>query len=63
VRLVEAYGLWHSKRWAWIFGMISAGLYIPIEIFELAKRANWAEAVLFLVNLLILIVLLRGRPR
>jgi uncharacterized membrane protein (DUF2068 family) len=63
VRLVEAYGLWYSKRWAWIFGMISAGLYIPIEIFELAKRANWAEAVLFLVNLLILVVLLRGRPR
>jgi uncharacterized membrane protein (DUF2068 family) len=63
VRLVEAYGLWYGKRWAWTFGMISAGLYIPIEIFELAKRANWAEAVLFLVNLLILVVLLRGRPR
>lgn len=63
VRLVEAYGLWYGKRWAWIFGMISAGLYIPIEIFELTKRVNWAEAVLFLVNVLILVVLLRGRPR
>lgn len=63
VRLVEAYGLWYGRRWAWIFGLISAGLYIPIEIFELAKRVNWAEAVLFLVNVLILFVLLRGRPR
>src|SRR6476660_9510938 len=35
IRLVEAYGLWHGKRWAWIFGMVSAGLYLPIEIFEL----------------------------
>ncbi len=63
VRLVEAYGLWYGRRWAWIFGLISAGLYIPIEIFELAKRINWAEAALFLVNVLILVVLLRGRPR
>jgi uncharacterized membrane protein (DUF2068 family) len=63
VRLVEAYGLWYGKRWAWIFGLISAGLYIPIEIFELAKRVSLAEVVLFLINVLILIVLLRGRPR
>jgi uncharacterized membrane protein (DUF2068 family) len=62
-RWVEAYGLWYGKRWAWVFGIISATLYVPIEIFELAKRVNWAEAVLFLLNLLILVVLLRGRPR
>jgi hypothetical protein len=29
----------------------------------LAKRVNWAEAVLFFANVLILVVLLRGRPR
>lgn len=63
VRLVEAYGLWHRKRWAWIFGMASAGLYIPIEIFELAKRINWAGMILFLTNVLILIVLWRGRVK
>ena len=40
IRLVEAYGLWHGKRWAWIFGMASAGLYLPIEIFELIKHVN-----------------------
>ena len=63
VRWVEAYGLWYGKRWAWIFGIISATLYVPIEIFELAKRVNWAETVLFLLNLLILVVLLQSRPR
>ena len=63
IRLVEAYGLWHGKRWAWIFGMVSAGLYIPIEIFELVKRVNWVEAALFLINVLILVVLLRGRTQ
>lgn len=62
VRWVEAYGLWYGKRWAWIFGMISVTLYIPIEIFQLVERINWAEAVLFLANVLILVVLLGGRP-
>lgn len=63
VRLVEAYGLWHGRRWAWMFGTASAGLYIPIEIFELIKRANWTEAILLLANVLILIFLWRGRAR
>ena len=62
-RLVEAYGLWYGRRWAWIFGIASAGLYIPIEVFELSKHVNWAEAILFLTNVLIMIFLLRGRAR
>jgi uncharacterized membrane protein (DUF2068 family) len=60
-RVIEAYGLWHSKRWAWRFGVASAGLYVPIEVFELAKQVNWAEMVLLLINVLILIALWRGR--
>jgi uncharacterized membrane protein (DUF2068 family) len=63
VRLIEAYGLWNSKRWAWRFGMASAGLYVPIEVFELAKQVNWADAALLLTNVLILVVLWRGRAR
>ncbi len=63
IRLVEAYGLWHGRQWAWVFGMASAGIYIPIEVFELIKHVNWTEAILFLVNVLILIFLWRGRAR
>lgn len=61
IRLVEAYGLWHGRRWAWMLGMASAGLYLPVEIFELVRHANWAEMALFLTNVLILLVLWRGR--
>lgn len=61
IRFVEAYGLWHGKRWAWMFGMASAGIYVPIEVFELAERINWAGMAVFLTNVLILIVLWRGR--
>ena len=63
IRLIEAYGLWHGKRWAWIFGMASVGLYLPIEIFELIKHVNEVEVALFLTNIAILVVLWRGRTQ
>jgi uncharacterized membrane protein (DUF2068 family) len=63
IRLVEAYGLWHGKRWAWIFGMSSAGLYLPIEIFELIKHVNMIEVALFLINIMILVALWHGRTK
>ena len=63
IRLVEAYGLWHGKRWAWIFGIASASLYLPIEIFELIKHVNRIELALFLINIAILVVLWRGRTQ
>jgi uncharacterized membrane protein (DUF2068 family) len=63
IRLVEAYGLWHGKRWAWIFGMASAGLYLPIEIYELIRHVNGVEVALFLTNIMILAALWRGRTK
>lgn len=61
IRFIEAYGLWYGRRWAWIFGMASAGLYLPIEIFELIKHVNEIEVALFLTNIAILAILWRGR--
>ena len=61
IRLAEAYGLWYRSRWAWILGMMSAGLYLPVEIFELIKHVNAAELLVFTVNILVLVVLWRGR--
>lgn len=63
IRLIEAYGLWHGKRWAWIFGIASASLYLPIEIFELIKHVNRIELALFLINIAIVAALWRGRPQ
>lgn len=61
LRLVEAYGLWHGRRWAWIFGMISAGLYLPLEVFELIQHVNAGELLFFTANILILVALWHGR--
>jgi uncharacterized membrane protein (DUF2068 family) len=50
VRFVEAYGLWFERRWAEWFAMISSGMYIPIEIYELIHRPSWPKAILLTVN-------------
>jgi uncharacterized membrane protein (DUF2068 family) len=46
-----------------MFGMVSAGLYLPIEIFELIKHVNGVEVALFLTNIAILAALWHGRTQ
>jgi uncharacterized membrane protein (DUF2068 family) len=50
VRFVEAYGLWRRQPWAEWFAVLTGGMYIPIEIFELLKGATWAKVVVLAVN-------------
>ena len=40
VRGVEAYGLWHARRWAEWFAALSGGIYVPFEIYELATKPS-----------------------
>lgn len=51
VRFVEAYGLWHERRWAEWFALISGGLYIPLELYELVHHATWLKALVLGTNL------------
>ena len=57
VRLIEAFGLWHRKTWAEIFAVITGGLYVPLEIYELIHRATILKAITLFSNLLIVIYL------
>jgi uncharacterized membrane protein (DUF2068 family) len=50
LRLIEAYGLWRSRRWAHYFAVISGGLYLPVEIYELFLRPTWTKALVVAVN-------------
>ena len=63
IRFAEAYGLWRGQNWAWAFGIISAGLYIPFELVEISRRVTWGGLTVLAVNVVILIVLWRGRAR
>lgn len=53
IRFVEAAGLWLEKAWAEWFALISGGLYIPIEIYEIAHHATPIKWLVFITNLLI----------
>lgn len=53
LRGVEAYGLWHARRWAEWFALGSASLYLPVEIYQLSHRLTWVSVVVFAVNAVI----------
>ncbi len=53
VRFVEAYGLWYERRWAEWLAALSGGVYIPVEIYELAQRVTWLRIATLLINLII----------
>ncbi len=53
MRFVEAYGLWFEKRWAEWFALVSGAVYLPIELYELAKGFTWIKIGFVLANLII----------
>lgn len=65
VRLAEAYGLWKQLQWAEWFGVLSGGIYIPMELFELWRGITWPRVTVLAVNLGVVgylsLVLFRGR--
>lgn len=49
-RLVEAYGLWRQRTWAQWFALLTGGIYLPVELLELARGVTWPKVVLLAVN-------------
>jgi uncharacterized membrane protein (DUF2068 family) len=58
-RFIEAWGLWRERRWAEWFGLLSGGIYIPVELYEVFRAATWPKMLLLSVNSLIVLYLLR----
>jgi uncharacterized membrane protein (DUF2068 family) len=63
VRFLEAYGLWRERRWAEWVAVLSSGIYLPIEIWELTRTRAWPVVSLFLLNVLIVVYLARTLVR
>ena len=53
VRLIEAYGLWHERRWAEWFATVSGAIYIPFEIYELQHRVSSLSIAALAINVLV----------
>lgn len=55
--LTEGVGLALRKRWAEYLTIISTASLLPLEIYEIAKRADAARIVVLLVNIAIVVYL------
>jgi len=51
--LIEGAGLLLGKRWAEYFTIIATSSFIPLEVYELAKRISWAKLVVLLLNIVV----------
>lgn len=65
LRFLEAYGLWHGRRWGEWLAAASGMLYVPFEVIELCKKATWLRAGSLVVNIIVvaylIVVLVRSR--
>jgi uncharacterized membrane protein (DUF2068 family) len=57
VRFIEAYGLWHERRWAEWFATVSGGIYIPFELYELFHRVSWISVGALVINVLVVFLM------
>ncbi len=63
VRFVESWGLWHRRVWAEWFALLSGALYLPLEIFKVAEKADWERVLVLAVNVVIVLYMLYIRLR
>jgi uncharacterized membrane protein (DUF2068 family) len=59
IRLAEAYGLWHDHAWAEWLGALSGGIYVPVEIYHLARHVTLTRVLILLGNLAVVLFLSR----
>ena len=55
IRLIEAYGLWRARRWAEWLAVLSGGLYVPIEVYEVLSGVSWIKVCTLTVNICIVV--------
>lgn len=64
LRFLEAYGLWRDKTWAYWFGVLGYGIFIPIELYYLViSPFDWFKLGILILNILIVVVVYRNMKR
>ena len=53
IRFIEAYGLWHSLVWTEWFALLSGGIYLPFEAYELFTKPNLVTIAVLTINLVV----------
>ena len=65
-RFTEGYGLWHQRSWAEWLALVSGGIYLPLEGYELMQKVTWVRAAVLLANIgvvMLMVVALRRRRK
>lgn len=57
LRLAEGYGLWKGRPWAEWLAVVSAGIYLPLELEHLARRPTWLNVAIVVFNILLIVYL------
>lgn len=53
VRFIEAYGLWNEFLWTEWFALLSGGIYLPFEIYEVIHNPGAISVGVLLINLIV----------
>ena len=53
LRFAEAFGLWRARAWAEWLAIVSGGLYLPVEVYELLHRPTVLRALVLGANAVI----------
>jgi len=56
-RFVEAYGLWFCRTWAEWLALISGGIYLPLEVYEVFRRLTWMRVSALVANIVVVIAI------
>jgi uncharacterized membrane protein (DUF2068 family) len=56
-RAAVGYGLWYERTWGKWLGVATAGIYIPLEIFEMYRHYTPFKLAAFLINVAIVVYL------
>jgi uncharacterized membrane protein (DUF2068 family) len=57
IEVIEGVGLWLARRWGEYFAMVATSLGLPYEVYDLTQKVTATRAVLFGVNLALVLYL------
>jgi uncharacterized membrane protein (DUF2068 family) len=60
LRFIEAYGLWSGRPWAEWVALVSGGVYVPFEIYELYLSVTWVKVTALMINVSIVVYMARS---
>jgi uncharacterized membrane protein (DUF2068 family) len=59
LRFIEAFGLWFHRAWAEWFAALSGAVYVPFELYEMAKGYSPLKLITLSLNLMIVLYMSR----